>query len=94
VERGSGFRQSDLQAEARQKDERDVKQIAMQTSEKLQLFTGAKFFPTSDESPVSHSIYSRGRGIAWEYFASVTLVGVRELCGCGNVAVGQGSSKI
>jgi len=37
VDRGPGFRQSDLQADARQKDERDVEQIAMLSPEKLQL---------------------------------------------------------
>ena len=36
VERGPGFRQFDLQTDARQKDLLDVEQIAMQSPEKLQ----------------------------------------------------------
>jgi len=95
VERGSGLLQSDLQAYARQKDEIEVKQIAMKTCEKLQIFTGAKCVPTSDESPVSHGSYSRGHGIAWQHVASVSIpVDVREKFGSRIGAVGQESLNI
>jgi len=87
-----GFRQFDPQADAMLKDERDVEQIAMQSSEKLQSFTGAKFVPASDEISVSHGSHSRRRGIAWQHVASVMIpVGVREMCGCRIGAVGQES---
>jgi len=84
-----------MQADARQKDERDVERIAMHTPEKLQLFTGTKFVPASDETSVSHGSHSRRRGIAWQNVASVTQpVGVREMCGCRIGAVGQESLEI
>ena len=80
MERWSGFCQTDRQADARQKDERDVEQISMQSPEKLQFFTGAKFVPASDETLVIRGSHSRGRGIAWHNVASVTIpVGVREI---------------
>jgi len=66
----------------------------MQSPEKLQIFTGNKFVPASDETSVSHGRHSRGRGIAWQHVASVTIpVGVREMCGCRTGAVRQGVSK-
>ena len=64
----------------------------MQKSEKLQHFTGAKFVPTIDESPVSHGSHSRRRGNAWQYVASVKIPGgASEMCGCRIGAVGQES---
>jgi len=92
VERWPGFRQSDLNVYDRQKDERDVEQITMQSPEKLQLFTSAKFVPASDETLVSLGRNSRGRGITRQHVACVTIpVGVREICGCRIGAVGQES---
>ena len=62
----------------------------MQTSEKLQNFTGAKVVPASVESPVRRDAYSGGRGIARWHVASVTiLVGVREMCGRRIGTIGQ-----
>ena len=91
----SSIRQSDLQAHARQKDERYVKQFAIQSPEKLQHFTGAKFVPARDESPVSHGGYSRGREITREHDARVAIpVGVGEMCGCLIGVVGQESLEI
>jgi len=67
----------------------------MQTPEKLQHFTSAKFVPTSDESPVTRGSHSRGRGIAWQHVASVAIpVGIREMCGSRIGAVGQESLEI
>ena len=64
----------------------------MQTPEKLQLLTSAKFVPTSDQSSISRGSHSRGRGIAWQH---VTIpVGVRETCGSRIGAVGQESLEI
>ena len=84
-----------MQAHARQKDERYVKQIAMQTPEKLQHFTSTKFVPTSDEFPISRGCHSRGRGIARQHVASVAIpVGVCEMRGCRIGAVGQDSLAI
>jgi len=95
VERGSGFRHSDLQADARQKDERDVEQIDLKTPEELQLFTGTKFVPASFEISVSHGSHSRKRGIAWHHVAGVTIpVGVREMCGSRIGTLGQESLEI
>jgi len=66
--------------------------MAVQTSKKLQIFTGTKFVPASDETSVSHCSYNRRRGIIWLHVASVTIpVGVREMCGCHIGAVGQES---
>jgi len=88
----SGFRQSDLQADSSQKDELVVEQIAMQSPEKLQHFTGGKYVSASDETSVSRGSHNRGRGIAWQHVASVTIpVCVREICGCCIGAVGQES---
>jgi len=64
----------------------------MQTPEKVQLFTAAKFVSASVETSVSHGRNSRGRGITWKLVASVTIpVGVREVCGNCVGTVGQES---
>jgi len=83
----SGFRQSDLQADAKEMDEPYVEQIAIQSPEKLQPFIGAKFVPASDETSVNHSSHTRGLHVA-----SVSkAVGVREMFCCSIGAVGQDS---
>ena len=61
----------------------------------LQHFTRAKFVPKSDEIPISCGSHSRGRVIAWQHVASVTIpVDVREICGSRVGAVGQENLEI
>ena len=64
----------------------------MQSPEKLQLFTAAKYVTASDETSVIHGFNSRGSGITWQHVSSVMIpVGVREMFGCRIAAVGQES---
>ena len=92
VERGPSFRQFDLQTDARQEDERVVEQIDMQSPEKLQPFTGAKFIPASDETLVRNGSHSRRRGLTWLHVARVTIpVAIREMYGSRSGVVGQES---
>jgi len=67
----------------------------MQTLENLQIFTGAKFVPASDESSVIRGSNSRSRGIAGQHLASVAItVVVRDMCGCRFGAVSQEGLEI
>jgi len=67
----------------------------VQTTEKLQLFTGNKSFPAIVETSVSPGSHGRTRGFTRYHPAIVTIsVRVGEMCGCRIGAVGQESIQI